>query len=143
MPSRIAPLPFVPAQVEEVPHLEAAAPDGKVDDLLAPLGAAAGVRQRVDHQRAVGMEAHPVVGEHRIGLAAVRTVLGDAHLDALAGQRAGELLELAPRGFGISRGGARSGVLEGVGGGGLGVEAEGLRTHHQHRARALGRSCSH
>ena len=57
------PLPFVVSQIEEMRDPEAQLLDDRLDHRLAALGPAARACQRIEDQRAVLMEAHPVVGE--------------------------------------------------------------------------------
>ena len=81
------------------------------------------------------MEAHPVVGKHRVGLGRYRIVGRDYHAHARLAQRRGERRELLERsGLGALVGGA---VLKGIAGGGLWIESEPGRPDHEDGGGAL------
>ena len=61
-----------------------------IDDVAAPLGAPAGGKHRIQHDRTVVMERHPVIREHRIWGLEFLFVLEDDHFHAGIPQAAGQ-----------------------------------------------------
>jgi hypothetical protein len=126
---------LVPGQVQHAAYDKPRVTHDRVDDFLAPLIAAVLGMHGVQHDRAVRMEAHPVVGEHRVGLDGPIGILGHAYRHALRGQRGGEGVEFGQRAIGNARG--LPGVLKTVGTGGLRVVAEVPGPDHQDGAGTL------
>jgi hypothetical protein len=129
---------LVGGEIDGPPDLEARLARHGLEDVGTPLDAAVPGLHRIEHDGAVGVEAHPVVREQRIGFPRLLRIFHHAHAHALRAERGGERVEL--------RAGLRSDVaganrmLKAIAGGGLGVEAERLRANHENRARALRRA---
>src|SRR5262249_42269178 len=98
---------------------------------------AAGCEHRVEHDRAVRMQADPVVGEDGVGTNRALAVLRDERADAEVAQLRSKGIEFGtgarPR---FSSQGCVE-LLEPVAARRLGVEAEIRRSNHEHRGSAL------
>ena len=121
-------------QVDMPPHHKAQLCTDLLDQVSATLAAPVGGEHRIQHHRAVGMKADPVVGEHRIGFGRPGRVID--HTDADAGG-----LELLHEGVKLDqrRPGRRPGAvcrLKRVGGCSLRVVAKVCRSHQAHVAAA-------
>ena len=145
MPSRNRPAFSWRVRSSDAAHLETGFAHHRVDDFRAPLGAAVLGVHRIQHHGAVGVEAHPVVRKHGVGLARGVGVRHHAYTDALRGQRRGESVEFPQcplRDFAGDTAILTAGLLEAIGAGGLRVEAEVFRANHQNGAGALRRAAA-
>src|SRR5262249_8262554 len=133
----VLPLALEARQVDEPLHLERQLADDRIEYLLPPLGPAARALEWIEHDRAVLVKAHPVVGEARIGLRRMHRVVDRANAQPFAQECPDELLELRTGDVRRIRDLISLRVLEGIGERGFGIEPEGLRPDHEHRIRAL------
>jgi hypothetical protein len=106
------------------------------EDVGAALPAAIQGQHGIEPGTAVGVEAHPIIREHRIGGDGFAAVLEDFHPHTRGLQRGAEGIELGER-AGLDLGTGRGVFLEAVGRGGLGIGAEVGRPDHQHGGCAL------
>ena len=90
-------VPLVEAEVDRALHLEAARGEQRLDLVRIALEPPCGRRHRVEDHRPVGMEAHPIVREHRIGLGGIGVVVEQHHLYSGCVQRLNRRIELAKR----------------------------------------------
>ncbi len=93
-PLQKAPLPLVMRQIQQARHLESKPFDHGVDDLPTALAPAGLGLHRIENNRSVLVETHPVVGKHRIGFDRLGGILHRAYSDALALQGPHESIEL-------------------------------------------------
>ena len=122
-------------EVEHAPYLETGLSNRCIDDFLAALRAPVLGVHRIQHHGSIGVKAHPVVREHRVGFDRRICVWSHAHPHALRGQRCRKSVEFAQRP--LRRVANAPGMLEAIGARGLRVVAEVSGTNHQHGAGTL------
>src|SRR5258708_8514043 len=106
--------------------------------LVAALPAAIRRQHGIERDRAIMVQAHPIIGENGIRLPRFVAIGGDEHLHTGALQSARQAVEFAQRRllWIVSRSLSRL-HLEGITGGGLRIAAKTRRPHHKHGPGAL------
>ncbi len=113
-----------------------------LQQLRSPLAAPRRREHRVQHDRAVVVEAHPVVRKHGIRAAGLRPVLEHVHRHTGGAQGGDHGVELVHGGRRQPRIGRRGTELEVVAVAGLGVPAESRRPdHHDRRCSSADGGC--
>jgi len=102
-----------------------------LQQLRPPLAAPRRCKHGIQHDRAVVVKAHPVVREHRVGAARLRSIFNHVDRDSRAAQRRDQTIELRQRCRREPRIVGRASRLEAIAVVGFRVPAEGRRPDHE------------
>ena len=128
---------LVVREIEQPRNRVAAVEHQVLHQLRPPLAASRRREHRIEHDRAVIVEAHPVVRKHRVRAARLRPIVHRVDDDSRAAQCCNRLVELHERGRCEARVGGSGPRLEPVAVACFDVPAEGRRSDHHRRRRAL------
>ena len=126
-------------QIDGARNAESALPHHLFEDVLAPLPAPVGRQHRIQRHGAVVMKAHPVVREisHPASPAAACRERSALPRRRAPGPAPGRRIRAGPVPVRLDSRPSSQDLLEGIAGGGLRIESETGRPHHEHGRGAL------
>ena len=124
---------FVRAEIDNLRHLEATLTGKTFDNVGTALGSPILGLHWVENNSAVGMKAHPVIGENRVGCMRFMRVINHHHVDTRCAQRTRKIIELVQSRLLLFIGRRTRAPLKQVGLSGQRVALKSRRANHENR----------